>query len=178
MAHIVHIDLDETSAMIRENLDLALPHVTAQAHVNPVSALKTVTAQWSYADLILRNLDPKYVLEVERFTALRAEARGLIKRFWETYALFPIERANGHVAQAQVVEPTKPTIRHVKHKKHAKRVHLTDEQKREIVAYFDQLGRRATDEDYTFIMETYGMSANAIKHVRFDERRRLKGESQ
>jgi hypothetical protein len=171
MSHVISVDLDETASLIRENLDLALPHLTAQVHVNPQAALKSVIAQWSYADLILRNLDPKYNLEVDRFEALRREARGLITQFWYTYRLVTIELSNGKVVQAQVVEPVhKPTIKHVNGKRGAykPRHYLSDAQKREILDYFSKLNRRATAEDYEYIQQTFNCSRSAVNHVRYE----------
>lgn len=168
MSHVVSIDLDETASLIRDNLDLALPHITQQAHVNPQAALKTVITQYAYADLILRNLDQKYVLEIERFETLRREARSLIKAFWEHYQLFPIELSNGKTVQAQVVQPTpQKHIKHVDSNGRKPRVILTDEQRDEIRAYVRKHDPFQED-DYQLLMMEFGISRGGINHYRYE----------
>lgn len=173
------IDLDETALSIRDELDLAYPHVYgSQESARPQSALKTVTVCWAKADLILDNLSEAYDEEVQRFTSLRTEARKLIMAFWSVYKLFPIERTNGHTVTAQVEVSnghTKPIMakpRSVRGKRagtydtpHGPVTFLDEKAQSEIRAYVKGLGRPMTTAERNEILSMYRIGSSTLYRI-------------
>ena len=168
------VDVDEIALNIREDLDMAHPHIYGNPeNARPESALKKVMAAWTRADLLLDYIDASYTHEIERFEGLRTEARKLILAFWQKWKLFPINHtdANGnmHTATVQVKDAAnghyiQPKPTKVVHKQRKSQVRLDLQQKADVTDYFTKIresGREPNADDIRYIMQIYNISYTA-----------------
>lgn len=111
MSNTIQINLDNAAFEVRRNLDNATAYLEARnASINHGNGLIEAVSAHVQCELILHNLDHKFIEERERFEELRSEARALMSKFWGFFKLFPITRADGTQAVAQIVAPT---VKHV-----------------------------------------------------------------